>query len=569
MTESIKEDDFAAVISWSDITVSTISKALKTTRTILHNAHGYVAPGEFLAVMGPSGAGKTTLLNCLSNRRQKNLSINSGEILLNGKSIHSVPYSSIIGFVPQEDILFTSMTPREILDFAAALTLKISPTKRKELVEETLKDLGLSACANTLVGGPLSRGLSGGEKKRTSVGMELICSPSVLFLDEPTTGLDSFIALSIVQLIVAIAKKYKRTIIATIHQPSSQIFDCFDKLLLLSQGLTVYMGSARESISYFTDLGFPLPENYNPADHFLSVISENMLTVPEYTLLKNASLIEANFRDREVYSPPFLSVLALLTWRAYKDMIRNPLNLAAKIFKVIFYSMMFLAVFWDLGYDPQGIYDRESCIFILICSFSVEAHLSVLQTFQMHKLIFIREYQQNRYGALSYFLSYNFTTIPIEIIWDLVFLFCIYKPSQFNTAEHSLTKFAVASTLSGMTGSGWGMLISIVGSTLESAAVFSMLVLVPMWLCSGFLINYSDIPDWFFIKWIGPYYYTFQAGILSELEGLPGANGCNNKAIEELNLPNTYNEAILYTIILILAIRIFDYLLLRYIYKFN
>ena len=567
MVELSQENDLAAIISWSDITVSTIKKASTTSKTILKNARGRVKPGEFLAVMGPSGAGKTTLLNCLCNRWQKNLVMNSGEILLNGRPIESVPYASLIGFVPQEDILFTAMTPREILGFSASLTLKATPEKRKSLVEEMLNDLGLSGCADTLVGGGLIRGLSGGEKKRTSVGMELICNPSVLFLDEPTTGLDSFIALNIVKLIATIAKKYGRTIIATIHQPSSRIFEYFDKLLLLSKGITVYMGKAQKAISYFNDLGYILPENYNPSDHFLSIISENQDAIPEYALFRNASFVETEVDIKKIYTPSFINVLMLLTWRSFKDMLRNPLNLSGKIFKVILYSFMFIAVFWKLGRNERGIEDREAFIFLLICSFSVEAHLSILSTFQMHKLVFIREYQQKRYGALPYFLSYNLTTVPVELIWGLSVLLCIYFAVDFNKADGSPEKFALTIMLAALTGSGWGMMISIITSSLESSAVFSLSLLVPMWLCSGFLINYNDIPDWFFIKWIGPYYYTFQAGIYAELDGLTGTNGLNQKAIDRLDLPNTFGEAVGFTLLLVAIVRTIDYCLLRYIYR--
>jgi ABC-type multidrug transport system, ATPase component len=115
--------------------------------------------------MGPSGAGKTTLLNCLSNRKQNTIKIESCNIFLNYNPINPTQYSSLIGFVPQDDILFTSMTPREILDFSAGMTLRISPENKKMLVDQTLKELGLNACADTVVGGLMTRGLSGGEKK--------------------------------------------------------------------------------------------------------------------------------------------------------------------------------------------------------------------------------------------------------------------------------------------------------------------------------------------------------------------------------------------------------------------
>ena len=237
------------------------------------------------------------------------------------------------------------MTPREILDFSAGMTLRISPENKKMLVDQTLKELGLNACADTVVGGLMTRGLSGGEKKRTSVGMELICNPSVLFLDEPTTGLDSFIALQIIELLVSIAKNYNRTIIATIHQPSSQIFNCFDRLLLLSKGATVFMGRASESIKYFKQLGFGLPENYNPADYFLTVISENLISIPEFAVKDSFIQQIVDFDENKVYRASFFKALYLLTWRNALDMIRNPLNLANKFVKLVVISLMFTAVF--------------------------------------------------------------------------------------------------------------------------------------------------------------------------------------------------------------------------------
>jgi ABC-type multidrug transport system ATPase subunit len=559
-------DNFSATLSWNDLTVSTVPTRVQNSRCILKNSNGAVRPGEFLAVMGPSGAGKTTLLSCLAKRRQNSLIINSGQILLNNNNIETVAYSSLIGFVPQDDVLFTCMTPREILYFSARLTQKLSRVQIKELVNRTIEDLGLESCANSLVGGGLIRGISGGEKKRTSIGMELICNPSVLFLDEPTTGLDSWIALNIVQLIVKIAKKYQRTVIATIHQPSSQIFKFFDKLLLLSQGETVYIGKASNSIKYFNSIGYQLPENYNPADHFLSVISENSSKIP--SVLHNPSIIEVEQSfTRQRYSLNFISMLLLLVWRAYLEQLRNPLNLAAKIVKLIAFSLMMNAVFWKLGYDNQGIYDRESCIFVLICSLEVEAHLSVVQTFQMQKAVFLREYAQDRYSVSSYFLSHSIITMPIEIIWDILFVLIVYYSLDLNT--NNTGNFLLISVLTGMTGTGWGMLVSITASTLESAVILSMGALIPLWLCGGFLVNYSDIPSWFFFKWASPFYFTFQAAARSQLENLYKNQNYADIAISNLNLPCSFNESVLYTIISIILFRLLDFLLLKYIYKFN
>ena len=259
------------------------------SKTILNKVSGVVRPGEFLAIMGPSGAGKTTLLNCLSGKTQKNLVPVSGEVLINSRPIESLNYRAMIGFVPQDDIVLESMTPRESFDFSAAMTLKVSADERKVIVNDLIEELGLTACADTMIGGAIIRGISGGEKKRTSIGIELVFNPSILFLDEPTTGLDSFTAASIINLLVNLTKTKHSTIIATIHQPSSQIFNTFDRLLLLSRGSCIFMDRAPRAIDFFNEIGYPVPENYNPADHFMNVLSSEKFKKDElsYSTLKS------------------------------------------------------------------------------------------------------------------------------------------------------------------------------------------------------------------------------------------------------------------------------------------
>ena len=198
-------------------------------KEILVRSSGAVKSGEFLAIMGPSGAGKTTLLSYISGKPQKNLNQVSGEILLNKIPITKLFYKAMIGFVPQQDIILESLTPREAFRFTANFTINKPKDIIEQLVIQTLEELGLSGCADRVIGGGLIRGISGGEKKRASIGTELIFNPSVLFLDEPTTGLDSYTALKLAELLNFLAKKKNRTIVATIHQPSSQIFNNFDK----------------------------------------------------------------------------------------------------------------------------------------------------------------------------------------------------------------------------------------------------------------------------------------------------------------------------------------------------
>ena len=165
------------------------------------------------------------------------------------------------------------MTVRECLEFAAKLKLPGSYHMKMARVQELIQDLKLNKCQNTRIGGPLVKGVSGGERKRTSIGVELITDPSLIFLDEPTTGLDSFTATSVMEILGDLARKDGRTVISTIHQPNSDIFEMFDRLMLLARGKIIYFNEARLSVDYFASIGFQCPDLSNPADYFMTMMS--------------------------------------------------------------------------------------------------------------------------------------------------------------------------------------------------------------------------------------------------------------------------------------------------------
>lgn len=164
------------------------------------------------------------------------------------------------------------MTVRECLEFAAKLKLKGTMDQKMARVDETIKELRLNKCQNTKIGGPLVKGVSGGERKRTSIGVELITDPNLVFLDEPTTGLDSFTATAVMEILRDLALS-GRTIISTIHQPNSDIYEMFDRLMLLAQGQIIYFNEAKLAVDYFDRIGFKCPELSNPADYFMSIMS--------------------------------------------------------------------------------------------------------------------------------------------------------------------------------------------------------------------------------------------------------------------------------------------------------
>ena len=164
------------------------------------------------------------------------------------------------------------MSVRECLEFAAKLKLSGSLESKVDRVNTIIEELRLTKCQNTKIGGPLIKGVSGGERKRTSIGVELITDPNLIFLDEQTTGLDSFTATSVMEILKDLANK-GRTIIQTIHQPNSDIFKMMDRLMLLAKGKVIYFNKASLAVDYFARINFKCPELSNPSDYFMSIMS--------------------------------------------------------------------------------------------------------------------------------------------------------------------------------------------------------------------------------------------------------------------------------------------------------
>eukprot|EP01079_Euglenida_sp_SAG-EU17-18_P003930 gene3930-721_t len=214
---------------------------------------GTAMQGRTLAIMGPSGAGKTTLLNAISDRLDQDRNhVMKGRVYLNGVPYQS-KYKSLFSFVTQDDILFASFNPKELLDFNAGIRARSTRQHRQQVVSDTIQVLALDKCSKTRVGEPgLARGLSGGERKRTSVACELVSKPSVIFLDEPTTGLDSSTALTLIGHLKTLAREQHKAVVFTVHQPSSDIFHEFDDLLLLAEGRVAYHGPANQALAYST-----------------------------------------------------------------------------------------------------------------------------------------------------------------------------------------------------------------------------------------------------------------------------------------------------------------------------
>jgi ABC-type multidrug transport system ATPase subunit len=242
---------------------------------LLDSVWGEVPEQQTTAIMGPSGAGKTSLLNILAGRAatRGKVTIDS-DVRLNNFAVNptDIKVRKAIAFVAQDDSLQVTSTPRESIYFSAKLrSPRTTPEKNlKRLVEKMLDELGLKHCADTYVGGALLKGISGGERKRTSIGVELVVRPAMVFLDEPTSGLDSFSAVQLCAVLKKVANAGS-SVLFTIHQPASEIFNSFDRLILMNKGRVMYQGTVEGVPDYFSERGHPLPPKYNPADWIMSV----------------------------------------------------------------------------------------------------------------------------------------------------------------------------------------------------------------------------------------------------------------------------------------------------------
>ncbi|XP_028775186.1 putative white-brown complex homolog protein 30 [Neltuma alba] len=255
-------------VAFKDLTLTLKGK----NKHVLRCVSGKISPGRVSAVMGPSGAGKTTFLSAIAGKA-RGCSV-TGSILINGRheSIHC--YKKIIGFVPQDDIVHGNLTVEENLRFSARCRLSADLPKPDKvlIIERVIESLGLQAVRDSIVGTVEKRGISGGQKKRVNVGLEMVMEPSLLILDEPTTGLDSA---SSSLLLKALRREALEgvNICMVLHQPSYTLFRMFDDIVFLAKGgFTAYHGPVKKVEEYFAGIGITVPDRVNPPDHFIDVL---------------------------------------------------------------------------------------------------------------------------------------------------------------------------------------------------------------------------------------------------------------------------------------------------------
>ncbi|KAG4032838.1 hypothetical protein MFRU_006g03010 [Monilinia fructicola] len=431
---------------WKDVAVTVKDNKTKEPKAILSDVSGAVEAGEICALMGPSGCGKTTLLNVLAHRDAAAKAIVTGETLINGLNTSKRVFREMSSYVEQEDALIGSLTVQETLNFAARLAHKnlLTKAERKRRITGLLESFGLRNQAHTIIGTPIQKGISGGQKRRVSVASQLITGPKLLFLDEPTSGLDSAASWEVMSFVKEVAKRNNLIVIASIHQPSTSTFQLFDKLLLLSGGKSHYFGPVSEVNQHFESIGYPIPLHMNASEYLLDLMNTDfaanqaeaqtkLLQIQEFWqvsstcrqlddkiqhTLQNIKPLPVTDSSRS----GFLNTLTTLVHRAFIKSYRDVVAYGIRIAMYMGLAIMMGTVWLRLKTDQSDIQPFINAIFFGSAFMSFMA-VAYVPSFLEDRSTFIKERANGLYGPTAFMLS-NFI-IGLPYLFLIAFLFSV------------------------------------------------------------------------------------------------------------------------------------------------
>ncbi|XP_054819464.1 ABC transporter G family member 22-like isoform X2 [Prosopis cineraria] len=561
-------------LKFKDVSYKVVIKGMTANeeKDILNGITGSVNPGEVLALMGPSGSGKTTLLNLLGGRLIQSTA--GGSITYNDQ-----PYTkylkSKIGFVTQDDVLFPHLTVKETLTYAARLRLPDTFTKdqKEKRALDVIYELGLERCKDTMIGGSFVRGVSGGERKRVCIGNEIIINPSLLFLDEPTSGLDSTTALKIVQMLQDIAEAGK-TVVTTIHQPSSRLFHKFDKLILLGKGSLLYFGKASEAIPYFQSIGCSPLIAMNPAEFLLDLANGNVNDVSVPSELEDKVQIMGNAEVKTKNGKPSPAMVHEYLVEAYetrvsetekrKLMVPIPLDESLKskvcspkrqwgarwceqysilfcrgikerrhdyfswlrITQVLSTAVILGLLWWQSdANNPKGLQDQAGLLFFIAVFWGFFPVFTAIFTFPQERAMLAKERAVDMYRLSAYFVARTTSDVPLDLILPVLFLLVVYFMAGLRLSADSFFYSILTVFLCIVAAQGLGLAIGATLMDLKKATTLASVTVMTFMLAGGFFVK--EVPKFIsWIRYISFNYHTYKLLLKVQHGGLPrGING--------------------------------------------
>ncbi|KAE9553739.1 hypothetical protein FO519_003049 [Halicephalobus sp. NKZ332] len=559
----------------------------KPTRSlILDNINGMACPGQVVALMGASGAGKTTLLNSLMGRNLKGLEV-TGDVFVGGSK--DVNIGDVSGYVQQDEMFMSTLTVNEHLMIQAGLRLAgLSKSEMKARVDEVVDELGLKKCRHSVIGlSGITKGISGGEAKRLMVASVLLDNPSILFLDEPTTGLDSHMALALMKTLKKLAAG-GRTIVATIHQPSSIIFNMLDMVILLGDGLLSYMGPPKEILGFFDSLGLVCPDEYNPADYIIDMLAIDRQKNNEQICLERIHKVAKAFKESDLtrefneklttfegygagpvqkkQRASFLTQLFLLSKRSLIDNKRNPALTRAKFIQKAIMGVFVGLLYLNTKLDQYGITNINGALFYLVAELTYSTHFGILTFLPNDFPLIVREHFDGLYSIAPYYLARIFSYMPIFVLDGAVMLMISYYMIGLAPGfQYFLANIGIGILIE-QNAAASGVMLSTVSPSYSIAISIAGPALTILCLTGGIYANVAELPG--FISWtqyFSWFKYGFEAMMINQWRGVDYVEAHMNTTLTTILDSYSFYESNFWIDILIMFLFIIGYYFVGYL----
>uniref|UniRef100_A0A5B6YUT4 Putative ABC transporter G family member 5 n=1 Tax=Davidia involucrata TaxID=16924 RepID=A0A5B6YUT4_DAVIN len=495
-------------------------------RQVLKDVNCRAKPWEILAIVGPSGAGKSSLLEILAGK----LRPESASIFVNQKPINKARFKKISGYVTQKDTLFPLLTVEETLMFSAKLRLRLPQSQLSSRVKSLIQELGLSHVAGARVGDERVRGISGGERRRVSIGVDVIHDPKVLILDEPTSGLDSTSALQIIDMLKTMTETSKgRTIILSIHQPGFRIVKLFNSILLLAHGSVLHHGTVDQLTLHLSLMGLQIPLHINVVEFAIDSIEtlqkqeqepprSGKFTLQE--LFQQSKVIdEESIINNVGFANSRLEETIILTHRFSKNIFRTKELFACRTLQMLIAGFVLGSIFYDLKDDLVGAEERVG-LFAFILTFLLSSTIEALPIFLQEREILMKETSCGSYRVSSYAIANGLVYLPFLLILAFLFTVPLYWLVGLNRSFMAFVHFLLLIWLILYTANSVVVCFSalvpnfIVGNSVISGVMGSF------FLFSGYFVSKHGIPNyWIFMHYISLFKYPFEGFLVNEFAG--------------------------------------------------